>query len=82
MVTEISKRSLEKCIKELSYDTEWLILHLDTTGWTAFSNQIDASKVKKRQDQGGIEVQDKVVLVKRRVLMVVEIGANTQPFCR
>ncbi|EKX32955.1 hypothetical protein GUITHDRAFT_120867 [Guillardia theta CCMP2712] len=81
MVPEISEGALEDCIKELSYETEWLILHLNRTGgWTAFSKQMDASDDKKRQDKEGIELQDKFALVKRRVLMVVEVGAHTQPF--
>ena len=80
MAPKIAEGALEGCIKATGFKTEWLVLHLKFgRGWAASSIQTDASDDKKSQGEAGMEDQD-IALVKRRVLMVVEVGAQTEPF--
>ncbi|EKX43170.1 hypothetical protein GUITHDRAFT_110897 [Guillardia theta CCMP2712] len=88
MVLELSETITESVIQQYishrkaSYKTEWLVLHLNREGWSTFSIQNDASGTRSVSKIGkGIHEQAEVGAVKRKVLMIVEVGIDTQPFC-
>jgi len=92
MVTELSKnieeRDVQECIKGAAKNcstTDWLVLHLKREGWSTSSCRTHALENKTVSQNGngsherslGAEIDP----VKRKVLMIVEIGVDTQPFC-
>ena len=93
MVPEISfnvtESNLTGIIKNTTIQckTEWLVLHLKGEGWRSSSFQIDAfdgNQTMKRDEQcvpkqAGVDLE--LEPVKRKVLMIIEIGIKTQPFC-
>mmetsp|Transcript_3244 Transcript_3244/g.10978 ORF Transcript_3244/g.10978 Transcript_3244/m.10978 type:complete len:132 (-) Transcript_3244:306-701(-) len=93
MVPEISINVTENNLKAIMNNTcipcktEWLVLHLKGEGWRSFSFQIDAfhdNQTTKRDEecvhkQAGVDLE--LEPVKRKVLMIIEVGIKTQPFC-
>ena len=80
MVPELSQNvtasELQRCISRTKWKTDWLVLHL------TLSFQADASGRRSvRKDGKGIHGQAEIAMVKRKVLMIIEIGIDTQPLC-
>ena len=81
MVPGITENALEGCVRTMSRKTEWLVLHLTDTGWTASSFGADASEdMNASKDEKVVDSQDKTDAVKQQILMVIEIGTKTPPF--
>jgi len=88
MAAGLSKNITESVVqkyisnRKAGYKTEWLVLHLKREGWSVFSFQNDVSVKQSVCKTGkGIHEQAGVDAVKSKVLMIVEIGIDTQPFC-
>uniref|UniRef100_A0A6U5Y498 Uncharacterized protein n=1 Tax=Guillardia theta TaxID=55529 RepID=A0A6U5Y498_GUITH len=82
MVAEMSF-DIEGYMSSMYDGTEWLVLHLENKGkqkWTASTFRRPTNKRKKGEADS---VDERMVekILRKRVLIVVEIGMQTMPFC-
>ena len=84
----ISERGVQECIKGAARNcstTDWLVLHLEREGWSTSLCRTHASENQTVSQNGNGSHERSLGAendpVKRKVLMIVEIGVDTQPFC-